>query len=106
MRVLLDECLPHGLKKYLAHHDVVTVAEAGWAGCKNGELLRRAAGSVEAFITVDRNLVHQQNVRGLSFGVIVLVARTNRLGDLLPLLPEILTALETVTPGNTLVVGG
>jgi hypothetical protein len=33
------------------------------------------------------------------------IARTNRLGDLLPLLPEILTALETVTPGNAVLVG-
>ncbi len=84
----------------------VAVAEAGWAGCKNGELLRRAAGSVEAFITVDKNLVHQQNVQGLSFGIVVLIARTNRLGDLLPRLPEILTALEKITPGHTLLVGG
>jgi len=68
MRVLLDECLPHGLKKHLVPFDVVTVAEAGWAGSKNGELLRQAAGNVDVFITVDKNLVHQQNVKGLPFG--------------------------------------
>jgi len=106
MRVLLDECLPHGLKKYLAPHDVVTVAEAGWAGNKNGELLRRASGNVEVFVTVDKNLVHQQNVKGLSFGVVVLIARTNRLGDLLPIVPEILNAIENAKPGQTLRVGG
>jgi predicted nuclease of predicted toxin-antitoxin system len=106
MRVLLDECLPRGLKNHLAPHDVVTVAESGWSGKKNGELLRHAAGNVDVFVTVDKNLVHQQNVKGLSFGVVVLIARTNRLGDLLPLIPEILDALENSRPGQTLRVGG
>jgi hypothetical protein len=50
--------------------------------------------------------VHQQNVKGLPFGVVVLIARTNRLGDLLPLVPEILIALENVRPGQTQQVGG
>jgi hypothetical protein len=32
MRVLLDECLPRGLKKHIRDHEVKTVPEAGWAG--------------------------------------------------------------------------
>ena len=43
MKVLLDENLPHDLRKLLPGHDVFTVAYLGWAGVKNGELLRRAA---------------------------------------------------------------
>jgi hypothetical protein len=43
MRVLLDECVPRGLRKELVGHEVKTVAEAGWAGVKNGELLQMAA---------------------------------------------------------------
>jgi len=39
MRVLLDECVPHALRKELPGHEVKTVAEAGWAGVKNSELL-------------------------------------------------------------------
>jgi predicted nuclease of predicted toxin-antitoxin system len=106
MRVLLDECLPRGLKRHLAPHDVVTVPEAGWAGKTNGELLRAAAGNMDAFVTVDKNLVHQQNVQALPFGVVVLKAPTNRLGDLLPLVPDILAALGSVQPGHVLLVGG
>jgi predicted nuclease of predicted toxin-antitoxin system len=56
MRVLLDECLPRGLKKHLREHEVKTVPEAGWAGKKNGELLRLARGSVDVFVTIDSNL--------------------------------------------------
>jgi hypothetical protein len=40
MRVLLDECVPRALRKELLGHNVKTVAEAGWAGVKNGELLQ------------------------------------------------------------------
>ena len=40
MRVLLDECVPRALRNDIPGHDVKTVAEAGWAGLKNGELLR------------------------------------------------------------------
>ena len=43
MRVLLDECFPRGLRVELPGHEVTTVAEAGWAGVKNGALLQLAA---------------------------------------------------------------
>ena len=106
MRVLLDECLPRGLKKHLSEHEVKTVPEAGWAGKKNGELLRVATGSVDVFVTIDSNLVYQQTVASLPFGVVVLVARSNRLGDLLPLVPDILRVFSSVRPGQVLRVGG
>ena len=106
MRVLLDECLPRGLKKHLGGHDVKTVPEAGWAGKKNGELLRVAAGSVDVFVTIDSNLVYQQTLGSLPFGVVVLSARSNRLADLLPLLPDILSTLELIVPGQMVRVVG
>lgn len=76
--------------------------EAGWAGKKNGDLLRAATGSVDVFVTIDSNLVYQQTVGVLPFGVVVLVARSNRLGDLLPLVPDILVALGSIRPGQVL----
>lgn len=106
MRVLLDECLPRGLKKHLSGHAVVTVPESGWAGAKNGELLRVAAGHVDAFVTIDKNVVHQQSMEGLPFVVVILIARTNRLSDLLPLVPGILAALDSSASGQLIRVGG
>jgi len=85
---------------------VKPVPEAGWAGKKNGDLLRAATGSVDVFVTIDSNLVYQQTVGVLPFGVVVLVARSNRLGDLLPLVPDILVALSSIRPGQVLRVGG
>ena len=100
MRLILDECVPRPLKRHIAGHEITTVQERGWAGLKNGLLLRlmREAG-VEAFVTTDRNLEYQQNVATVGFAVVVLVAITNTLEDLLALVPALLVALET-RPGR------
>ena len=68
MRVLLDECLPRRLKRDLAGHEVTTVPEAGWAGTKNGELLRLAAARFDAFVTIDQGLAFQLNMAAASAG--------------------------------------
>lgn len=53
MKVLLDECLPKKLKRELEGHTIITVPEQGWAGIKNGELLRLAEAEFDVFITID-----------------------------------------------------
>lgn len=105
MRVLLDENLPHDLAETLPRLDVVTVRGLGWAGVTNGELLRRASGQVDAFVTMDRNLRHQQNLTALPFGVVLIVARSNRIQDLLPLTSALVAALERIQPGQLEQVG-
>jgi len=60
---------------------------------------------VEAFVTTDRNLEYQQNVAAPGFAVVVLVAVTNTLQDLLPLAPALLLALEHSRPGQVTRVG-
>src|SRR5688572_5338121 len=104
MLVLLDECVPRGLKHHLPGHDVSTVPEQGWAGTKNGELLRLAAARFAAFVTVDRGQIHQQDIRALPLALIVLRARSNSLDALLPLVPQLLRALDRTPPGRSTVV--
>jgi hypothetical protein len=101
MQILLDECVPKRLRRELPGHHVRTVPEMGWAGKKNGELLSLMvpAGS-EVFLTVDQNLAHQQNLRAAGVTVVVLVAASNRIADLVPLMPKVLAALATIKPGD------
>ena len=61
MRVLLDECVPRALREELLGHDVTTVAETGWAGVKNGELLRLAANDFDECITNPWNRTKQRD---------------------------------------------
>jgi hypothetical protein len=99
MRVLLDECVPRALGKELVGHDVRSVAEAGWAGVKNGELLRLAAALFDVLLTVDRNLEYQQNFAGVELAVIVIHAPSNDVTAIRPLMPAVLAAIPKVKSG-------
>jgi hypothetical protein len=106
MKVLLDECVPRKLRRELTKHAVLTVTEHGWSGIKNGKLLALAETEFEVFLTVDQNLRYQQNLKAFNIGVILLVARNNRLKTLLPLMPEAREALENIKAGDFIRVGG
>ena len=106
MRVLLDECLPRRLKADLPDHEVRTAQEEGWSGMKNGALLQAASGRFDVFLTVDRNIPFQQNLRGLKIGILAMVAPSNRLADLRPLMAQVRQALPNVRAGQVLRVGG
>ena len=102
MRILLDENFPLDFTKMLVGPEVTTlhVHSLGWSGLKNGDLLRRAANRCEVFVTLDRNLEFQQNIKALSFGVVVLCARSNRIADLAPYINGLLEAVQRVMPGQ------
>jgi hypothetical protein len=79
----------------------------GWSGKKNGELLRLM--NQEGFtilLTTDQNLRYQQNLEQSGVAVVVLVARSNRLPDLVPLIPDVRSVLSTIVPGEVIEVGG
>jgi hypothetical protein len=105
MRVLLDECVPRKVRHEIPGHTVLTVAERGWAGVKNGRLLALAEAEFDLFVTVDQNLKFQQNLKAMRIAVILLVARNNRLRTLLPLMPETRAALEKIKAGEFVRVG-
>lgn len=105
MRILLDESLPIELRDKLPQHAVLSVQEMGWAALKNGELLRRAAGQFDVFVTADQNLQYQQNLKILPIAVAVLVANSNRIQSLEPLVPQLLSALASVEPRTLFRIG-
>lgn len=102
MRVLLDESLPRELKEQLSVHEVQTAPEVGWSGKKNGELLRLANERFDVFVTADKSIPEQQNVSGFNLRIIVVRARSNSLGHLLPLVPGLLRFLEVIQPGQVM----
>lgn len=105
MRVLLDECVPKKLRDELPGHEVFTVPEMGWAGLKNGPLLRRAGDRFDVLITTDQNVEHQQNLGKLGLAILVLIARRNDIDLLRPLMPRARQALPKLRAGNLLSIG-
>jgi hypothetical protein len=106
VKVLVDECVDWRLSREIVGHEVKTARQMGWSSVKNGDLLTLAAEAFDVFVTVDRNLSFQQNLPVFAIAVIVLHAKTNRLSDLRPLVPELLTAIPTAKPGAVTFVGG
>ena len=105
MRVLLDACVPKNLRRSLPGHEVQTAPEMGWGDLDNGDLLNAMEGLFDALVTVDKRLPKQQQLKGRSLGVVVLRARSNRLADLLPLVPALLEALGALQAGGIKEVG-
>ncbi len=84
---------------------MLTVQGLDWAGVKNGELLSRSVGAIDAFITMDSNLLFQQRLEGLPFGVVIIHATSNRLAALLPMMDPVSATLSELTPGQVRHVG-
>jgi len=61
---------------------------------------------VTILLTTDQNLRYQQNLQQAGVAVVVLVAPSNKLSDLLPLILGARNVLNTVTPGGVIEVGG
>ena len=106
MRVLLDECVPRRFAGELEGHDVKTVAEIGWSGKSNGELLELASNEFDVFVTLDQGLKYQQNLEGLQIATSLVHAKSSRLPDLVPLAPMVMEVLPRCKPGEVVVVKG
>lgn len=106
MRILLDECVDEAFRLQLVGHECPTCRYAGLKGLSNGELLAAAEeAGFEVLITVDRNMPHQQSIAGRKISLIVIEARTTTIEDLIVLVPDLLTAVDFLKPGDTIRVG-
>ncbi len=107
MKILMDECLPAKLKGAVTAlgHECQTVRQAGFGSKKNSELLSIAEGKWDVLLTSDRNIKYQQNMTGRKVAVLILCAKTNRMKDLLPLMPLCSQALLAIKPGQVIDVG-
>jgi predicted nuclease of predicted toxin-antitoxin system len=102
MKVLMDECLPGPLAARFTGHEVVSVQEHGWGGVKNGALLQLAEGEFDLFLTADKNLRYQQNLRGRKLAIVLLP--TNHWPTLRDHIAEIQAALDAARPADFVLV--
>ena len=96
MRVLLDENLPAKLRfDFGAGFEVKTVAELGWNGKKNGELLKlMTSNRFQVFVTLDKNIKYQQNLRTFPIIVCLLNANDNKHETVQPLVAKAIDAIR------------
>jgi hypothetical protein len=106
MRVLLDESVPARLGLLLVGHTANSVQKMGWAGIKNGKLLGLAATEFDVLLTADKGIEYQQNIAALPIAVLIVLAKSNRMEDIVPTVPTILTALAELQPCTLRKVAG
>jgi len=80
MRILLDECIPRRLKRYL--------------------LLKLAESEYDVFLTLDKGVQYQQNLSDRKIGVVVVRALSNRIEDLTEHVPACLAVFDVIVAGQ------
>ena len=98
MKVILDENLPHGLKRILIDLNVTTVQEYGLSGVSNGELITRIDGIFDALLTADKNLRYQQNLSTRQIAIVELPS--NQWPAIKQPVAAITTTLRAPQPGE------
>jgi hypothetical protein len=69
-------------------HERQTAPEAGFGGKRNGILLSLAEEhGFQVFLTVDKGIEYEQNLRGRQIAIVIILAKSNRLIDMLPHVP-------------------
>ena len=106
MKVLLDECVPRKFKRSLPGHEVQTVPEAGFAGKTNGELISIAEESgFDVLLTVDKGVAYEQNLAERRIAILIVHAKSNRLGDLLPHAGACVAHISSIRHGQIVRIG-
>ena len=99
MRVLFDHGTPVGIARSLVGHEVTLSIDLGWDKISNGELLSNAeAAGFDLLLTTDKNIRHQQNLKGRRIAVVVLGNSVWR--DVRRHLSRIASAVDEATPGS------
>lgn len=88
MKILLDECVTKRLKQHLKEFEVFTVTEMGWNGFKNGKLLSQCVDNhFDIVLTIDKNLMFQQNLDKFLITIAVLDSLTSKIEELVLFMP-------------------
>ncbi|MGH9799944.1 MAG: DUF5615 family PIN-like protein [Blastocatellia bacterium] len=98
MKILIDECVPRPIAKFLVGHSAKTAQEIGWGAYKNGQLLRLAENEYDLFITADKNIRYQQNLTDRNIAILVL--STNHWETIRVNSDKIVAAVEAIAPAD------
>jgi hypothetical protein len=100
MKVSADECVNRHLLRHLTGHTFVHARDTPFRSTQNGALLRAVSPDYDVFLTRDQGIPFQQNLRRFPLAFVILRARSNKLEDLLPLVPDLLATLGRIETGG------
>ncbi len=89
MKIILDENISLQLNLDFYGHEVESAKSMGWLGIKNGELIKLILKhKFDVFITLDKNLIYQQNLREINLKILVLRCKSSRNQTVQPVLDK------------------
>ena len=100
MRILIDACVNPRVRQAFPDHDVVTAAEANWRAVRDHKLVDLASGRIDVLVTIDRGFEYEQNLQKLTFGIVIVHVRRNRIEYYRPLFEQLRDAVDSVRPGQ------
>jgi len=105
MKILLDECVTKKLKRLLENYEVYTVAEMGWNGLKNGNLLQKATQECfDILLTIDKSIDSQQNISKYKLSLVILDVSKSNLKHLEPLIPAFVAKMQQIEKGKSYLI--
>ena len=106
MRILLDECVNPRLRQAFPDHEVLTVAQAQWRTLPDAKLIAQAQGQCDVLVTIDQGFEHEHNLKKLTFGIVIVHVKRNRMEFYRPLFLALLDAVENARAGEVIHVTG
>ena len=101
MKILLDECVTKRLKIYLQEFETFTVRELSLSGVKNGKLMTFCSeNGFDILLTIDKNLMYQQNLEKYPVTIIVLNSLSSKLEDLILFIPKFIEKINEFEKHN------
>jgi len=105
MKIVLDACVPVPFRHEIGGHDVVTSHYLGLSQLEDAALLDAIDGKYDAMITCNRSIPWQHRFAGRSIAIVVLCAQSNKLNDLVRLVPNLLRRLKHLKSGEVVEIG-
>ena len=98
MLVLVDNCVPLGMIKFLTRHTVIDSVSIGLQAAVNGALLRAAEGVYDVLLTSDQNIAYQQNL--INRRLAIVAVNTNHWPTIQQAPDKIVQAVDAATVGS------
>jgi hypothetical protein len=99
LRILFDHNVDRRFRRHLIGHEIKTTREMRWEELDNGKLLAEAAaGGFDVFLSIDKNIRHEQNLARLPMPIVVLDSLSTALPALVPFAPHVQTLLSNPLP--------
>ncbi len=106
MRVFLDACIDPRVSEAFSGHEVKTAVELGWQRLKDNVLVALLQDRFDVLVTIDQGFEHQQNLKILRFGLLIIHVARNKVEFYRPLFGQMQAAMARVKPGEVIHVYG